>query len=100
MNAYIKGLLRNNISSALRYEAVTYHAGEYVPGNSFPYDPSNVTIEPSPFKGLHITVAGDVVIRGVDEQTITLTLTVGTWPYGGMGIIESGTTSTGIIALF
>ena len=99
MNAYIKSVLRN-ITSALRYEKVTYSSGEYVPGNSFPYDPSNVTVEPSPFKGLHITVPGNVAIRGVDEQVTILTLSVGTWPYGGIGIVQSGTTSTGIVALF
>ena len=85
MNTYIKSVLRN-ISSALRYENVTFTAGEY-----------RTT---TPFKGLHISVDGNVEIEGVDGTTVVLTLTPGCWPYGGNAIIQSGTTSTGIVALY
>lgn len=65
INNYIKGVLRN-VSSALRYENVTYLEGYYIPE--------------TPFKGLHVSTAGDVTILGVDDVEITLTLTPGCWP--------------------
>lgn len=85
MNTYIKSVLRN-ISSALRYENVTFTDGEY-----------RTT---TPFKGLHVANFGDVEIEGVDGVPVVLTLTPGCWPYGGNAIIEAGTTSTGIVALY
>ena len=86
INTYLKSVLRN-ISSALRYEAVDTTSADWVP----------TTV----FKGLHITAACTVVIKGVDEETIALALTPGTYPYGGMAIMKSGTTvTTGIVALF
>jgi hypothetical protein len=85
MNNYIKSVLRN-ISSALRYQTVTFADGEY-----------RVT---TPFKGLHITNSGEVEIEGVDGETVVLTLTPGCWPYGGSAIIENGTSSTNIVALY
>jgi len=99
MNSYIKSVLRN-INSALRYEYVTYANGEYVPGNDITADTVYEGLQLSPFKGLHISVAGNVAIRGVDDVVVILTLPAGCWPYGGTGIVEDGTTSTGIIALF
>lgn len=86
INTYLKSVLRN-ISSALRYEAVDTTTADWVPSTVF--------------KGLHISAACTVVIQGIDEETITLTLTPGTYPYGGMAIIKSGTSvTTGIVALF
>lgn len=99
MNSYIKGVLRN-INSALRYEEVTYTNGEYVAGMEETEDTIWEGLPVSPFKGLHISVAGNVAIRGVDDAVVVFALTPGTWPYGGTGIVESLTTSTGIIALF
>lgn len=86
INTYLKSVLRN-ISSALRYEAVDTTAADWVP----------TTV----FKGLHISAACTVVIKGIDEEIITLSLTPGTYPYGGMAIVKSGTSvETGIVALF
>lgn len=86
INTYLKSVLRN-ISSALRYEAVDTTSADWVP----------TTV----FKGLHITTACTVAIKGIDDAVVMLPLTPGTYPYGGMAIMQSGTTvTTGIVALF
>jgi hypothetical protein len=86
INTYIKSVLRN-IGSALRYEAVDTSIDDWVP----------TTV----FKGLHIAEACTVTIKGVDEETIQLTLSPGVYPYGGIAIMKSGTSvTTGIVALF
>lgn len=55
---------------------------------------------PRPFKGLHVGVAGNVTIVGMDGKATTFGLEAGGHPYGGTGIIRATTTATGIIALF
>jgi hypothetical protein len=55
---------------------------------------------PRPFKGLHVGVAGNVTIVGVDGAATTFALDAGGHPYGGIGITKVSTTATGIIALF
>lgn len=85
---YIKAKMRD-ISSALRYEAVTYTDGEYVSSDS------NV-----PFKGIIVGEAGDVTIRGVDEVEVTITLEPGLYPLGGIAIVESTTTATNITTCY
>jgi len=97
-NTYITSVLRN-INSALRYEAVTYISGEYIPDYNMNWE-AETPAPFTPFKGLHISVPGNVAIRGVDNNVVVLTLPIGCWPYGGIGILQSGTTSTGIVALF
>ncbi len=52
-----------------------------------------------PFKGVHIGGAGDLVITGIDDVTVTLAVTPGCWPYAGIAI-TTDTTATGIVALF
>jgi hypothetical protein len=53
-----------------------------------------------PFKGLHIGGDGNIVITGVDGLSVTIAVTAGVWPYGGIKITKTGTTATGIIALY
>lgn len=93
MNIHEKAAIRNTYS-ALRYEAITFTAGRY------DSTPTPGIVNAAPFKGLHVTNFGDVEIEGVDGQSVIFTLTPGCWPYGGNAIIEAGTTSTGLIALY
>lgn len=72
--------------SANRYQAVDLSIVDYAPAD--------------PFKGLHIGRDGDIVIVGIDGRSATLAVTAGVWPYGGSRIIRSGTTATGIVALY
>lgn len=81
-NVYEKGLIHQN-SSAVAYEALTFTTGFYTP-----------TVG-KVFAGLYVAPSatnGNVVIEGVDGNTITLTLGPGVWPLGGQRIVESGTT--------
>jgi hypothetical protein len=73
-------------SSSLAHAAVSLASVDYV--------------APRPFKGLHITGAGNVTIVGVDGASTTFALDAGGHPYGGLGITRATTTATGIIALF
>ncbi len=57
-------------------------------------------VAPRPFKGIHVSVAGNVTIVGVDGESTTFALDAGGHPYGGIGITRATTTATGIIALF
>lgn len=92
INAYEKGLIRQNLS-AIAYEALTFTDGVYTPTLS------------SLFAGLYIapeTAQGTVVIEGADATHHTLTLDAGLWPLGGQRIIEYGTTipTSAITVLF
>lgn len=72
--------------SANRYKAVDLTSTNFV--------------STDPFKGLHIGGDGNIVIVGVDGQAVTLTVKAGVWPYGGSSIVRTGTTATGIVALY
>lgn len=52
-----------------------------------------------PFKAVHVGGAGNLCITGIDDQTVTLAVTQGCWPYAGIAI-TTDTTATGIVALF
>lgn len=54
-----------------------------------------------PFKGFHTADAGVIVIIGLDGNRTTFTIPAGgAYPYGGSVIVRTGTTCTGIVALF
>lgn len=57
-------------------------------------------LAPRPFKGIHVGVAGNVTILGLDGKATTFALDAGGHPYGGTGIIRATTTATGIVALY
>ena len=81
-NVYEKGLIHQN-SSAVAYEALTFTDGFYTP------------VVGKVFAGLYIapgTANGNIVIEGVDGETVTLTLSPGIWPLGGQRIVETDTT--------
>jgi hypothetical protein len=74
--------------SSVAYRAVTFDDGAFVPSSAF--------------KGIIVTVAGNVSIEGMDGVVVTLPVAPEgiPLPLGGRSIRESGTTATGIIALF
>jgi len=76
-----------------------YNSGEYTPDYNMNWENEKSTPF-TPFKGLHIAVGGTVAIRGVDDLVVSFTVTAGCFPYGGIGIIQAGTSATGIVALF
>lgn len=55
---------------------------------------------PRPFKGLHVGVAGDVSIVGLDGTATVFKLAAGGHPYGGTGVIAADTTATDLVALY
>lgn len=75
---------KDNIpQSGTTYQTVTYSGGIF---------------QKAPFKALHVDVAGSVQIRGFDGQEATFSnLDVGLWPYGGLALIESGTSADIIV---
>ena len=86
INTYFKSVLRNN-NSALRYEAVNTELGDWVPT--------------AVFKGLHISEDCTVAIKGIDDAVVVMSLSYGTYPYGGTAIMQNDTSiTTGIVALF
>lgn len=84
--AFAKDSKDGMFSSAIRYEEVDLSLDDFVPTH--------------PFKGLHVGGDGNVVIVGLDGNAITLALTAGSWSYGGIAIGQTGTTATGIVALY
>lgn len=82
MNVNINRRALRETNSILRYESVA--------SSSLPYsvvDGSNYS--GTPFKGIHVETSGSITIVGVDSQPISLTLSPGFWPYGGIGITAS-----------
>ena len=88
ISTYIRSKLRD-FASSLRYEPVTFTSGEYLV--------ADVNV---PFKGLIIGASGDIVLRGVDDVQVTLTLAKGIYPLGGIAIVEAGTTATNIVTAY
>lgn len=81
-NNYQKSLIREN-SSAVAYEALTFNNGEYVPINN------------SVFAGIYVAPGasnGNINIVGVDNVARAITLSPGIWPFGGIKILQNGTT--------
>ncbi len=73
--------------SATSYQEVDISAEDWTPAR--------------PFKALHVSAAGNVVIKGVAGiDSPALAVTAGCWPYGGMAIVRTGTTATIQAALF
>lgn len=74
--------------SAVVYEHVVYTDGVYAQAAG------------KSFKGLLISVAGDLHIYGCNGQEITFPVTPGLYPFAGNSIIQSGTTATIAVVLF
>lgn len=55
---------------------------------------------PNPFRGIVVGVAGNVVIKGVDGNNATIALPAGVHKLGGIAIIKTSTTATGLTALY
>ena len=62
-----------------------------------PDDNENLPVRP---RALLIGVAGDLVVRGQDGHTETLPVPVGYNPLRPVRILSTGTTATGIFALY
>jgi len=78
--------------SAVSYELVTYT------GNPSSYTPSEGRF----FKGLLISVAGNLQIigTGAGDVAVTFPVTPGLYPFAGSRIIQAGTTATIAVVLF
>lgn len=72
--------------SANTYQTVDISAADWTPAK--------------PFKGIHVGVAGNLVLKGVDGVNATFAVAAGCYPYGGMTVVRTSTTATGLIALF
>lgn len=86
-----------NISSGSA-DRISESATDYVEVNLTSAD----FVSTRPFRGLHVGVAGDVVITSpVTGKPVTLKgLTPGLWPYAGKVIMKTGTTASSIVALY
>ena len=85
--------VNNAYESGCSYKAVTYATD--------PVDSVSKFKPQLPFKGIHVGVAGNVTIVGMDGASATFTaLSAGLWPYAGQAILASTTTATGLIAIF
>lgn len=52
------------------------------------------------FRAIHIQTGGDVTIKGLDGNTVTMTLSSGYYPgFAGQAIIAATTTAAGIFAI-
>lgn len=71
-------------------------------GNIKPVTASDSTDLPDgPCRGFHVNVAGDVCFIDLSGNTVTLTVTAGApLPYAVSRIKSTGTTATGIFALY
>lgn len=74
--------------SAVIYEHVVYTDGVYAQADG------------KSFKGLLISVAGNLQIYGCDGQVITFAVTPGLYPFAGNSIVQAGTTATIAVVLF
>jgi hypothetical protein len=62
--------------------------------------PNDVTVLPT-FRGLHIGVAGNVAMRMASGDVVTFTnVPVGDFGRQGDKVLATGTTATGIVALY
>lgn len=110
MNVHIREALRTIAGSALRYVTINPVAGitnsYYYPGA--PTQNLQDSVDPiedtrdagSPFKGLHISTECILTIMDVDNNPVTLSLTPGCWPYGGIGISKLDSSDTDIVLLY
>jgi hypothetical protein len=78
--------------SAVSYELVSYA------GTPSSYKPSEGRF----FKGLLVSVAGNLQIigTGAEDVAVTFPVTPGLYPFAGSRIIEAGTTATIAVVLF
>jgi hypothetical protein len=55
-----------------------------------------------PFKAIHVNdvAGGDITIVGLDGIAATFTVSQGSWPYGGLSIVQATTTVTDLVAIF
>ena len=74
--------------SAVVYEHVVYTDGVYAQADG------------KSFKGLLISVGGNLQIYGCNGQDITFPVTPGLYPFAGNSIVEAGTTATIAVVLF
>lgn len=84
--------IQNASETKLPHSATSYQEVDLTTEDFFPA---------RPFKALHINGAGNVIIEGLDgDDSPAMAVTPGCWPYAGLKIIRTGTTATGITALF
>lgn len=75
-------------------QAIAFSANRYASVNlSTDYVPKDY------FRALHINIAGDLVITGIDDVEVTISVEAGLWPFGGKKI-DSTSTVAGVTALF
>jgi hypothetical protein len=73
--------------SGTTYQAVDISATDWTPDK--------------PFKALHISGAGNVIIKGLDGvNSPAMAVVAGCWPYAGLAVIRTGTTATVQAAIF
>lgn len=109
MNVHIREALRTIAGSALRYVNINPVSGitntYYYPGAEVALQDTTDPIEDprdagSPFKGLHITAECTLVIMDVDNNPVTLALTPGCWPYGGIGLCKTDSSNVDVVLLY
>jgi hypothetical protein len=77
---------RNIADSAFDYRSVNVASQNFVPD--------------TPFRAVFVGVGGNVALESIAGNQVTFALSAGLWPIGGRKILTTGTTATGIIALF
>jgi hypothetical protein len=108
MNVHIREALRT-ISSGLKYLPVnvtTLPNNYYYPNAATDALRNRATALADindaggvPFKGVHVNADCTLKIIGVDGEPATFILTAGCWPYGGLGILKTGSTGASNIIL-
>lgn len=112
MNNHVREALRTISWSALKYTTIDistllndyYYpaaASENIDSASAIQDIEGLELNDAgvPFKGVHVKEACVVSIIGVDGEIADFSLTIGYWPYGGIGLYIPNTTATESIIL-
>jgi hypothetical protein len=87
------------------YHREIRESAEAVAQSGVIYDTPNLATDYAPdrpFKAIHVNdeAGGDITITGLDGVAATFTVSQGSWPYGGLGIIALTTTVTDIVVIF
>jgi len=68
--------------------------------NGIPVIPADATLLPK-FRGLYVGVSGDITLQHIDGTSVLYsTVPVGLFPVAGVRVMLTGTTATGIVALY
>lgn len=86
MNPAIRRISNAITTNSLQYEAVVFSGGEFVPS----------TLTTPVFKGIYVTVAGDVAIVDINGNESILPVAIGFNALGGVSINEADTDATGL----